>query len=395
MDIDPQIAETIVSNIKGVLNHEINLFDTSGTIIASTDRSRIGTGHDGARLAVEVKHTISIDNEHQFEGARNGINVPVLLNDSVVAVIGITGRREEVEPFGNIIKKMTEILIRENMEKVTQFDHRMMMSNLVNVLSGRRQDPGLAAYLASVLGVELDRPRRAVVGGPQEGDLGEGQDRVFVLLSQKLEDRPDCLLSVSHQQVSLLVDLPEDGPDTTEDLAKDLQETLADRLGLQLAFGMGGREPRHEDYWKSYSQAERTLDWLLFTRRTSITDFADLDLGRLVSALSPEEAQGFVDRVFGNLNDRRIDDFQTIFAAYTRHNGSIIHAADDLYLHKNTMQNRLNTIASETGYNPRVLKDYAVLSAAFTLRKYLRFKRRRGLPGYRTDPPNDSSRARA
>ena len=43
MNLDPQIAETIVTNLKDVINHEINLFDTTGTIIASTDRTRIGT----------------------------------------------------------------------------------------------------------------------------------------------------------------------------------------------------------------------------------------------------------------------------------------------------------------------------------------------------------------
>ena len=104
MNLDPQIAETIVTNLKDVINHEINLFDTTGTIIASTDRTRIGTSHDGARLAIKTKKTISIDRENEYRGARHGINVPVMFNDQVVAVIGITGERSEVEPFGNVIK---------------------------------------------------------------------------------------------------------------------------------------------------------------------------------------------------------------------------------------------------------------------------------------------------
>ena len=109
MNLDPHIAETIVTTLKDVINHEINLFDTTGTIIASTVRSRIGTGHDGARLAIKTKQTVAINDEHEFRGAKHGINVPVVFNDSVVAVIGITGERAEVEPLGNVIKKMTEI----------------------------------------------------------------------------------------------------------------------------------------------------------------------------------------------------------------------------------------------------------------------------------------------
>ncbi len=55
MELDPKIAESIVTNLKDVIQHEINLFDATGTIIASTDRTRIGTSHDGARLAISTK----------------------------------------------------------------------------------------------------------------------------------------------------------------------------------------------------------------------------------------------------------------------------------------------------------------------------------------------------
>ena len=164
MNLDPQIAETIVNNLKDVINHEINLFDTSGTIIASTVRSRIGTGHDGARLAIKNKQTVTIDNEHEFRGAKHGINIPVIFNDSVVAVIGITGERSEVEPFGVVIKKMTEILIRENWDQAVQYDRRSRVSNLVNMLRMRHHDDELIAYYATMLQIDLNRPRIAVVG---------------------------------------------------------------------------------------------------------------------------------------------------------------------------------------------------------------------------------------
>ena len=51
MEIDPNIATDIVTHLKDALRHEINFFNTSGIIIASTDPTRIGSGHDGARRA--------------------------------------------------------------------------------------------------------------------------------------------------------------------------------------------------------------------------------------------------------------------------------------------------------------------------------------------------------
>ncbi|MDY3689510.1 MAG: helix-turn-helix domain-containing protein [Bifidobacterium pseudolongum] len=75
----------------------------------------------------------------------------------------------------------------------------------------------------------------------------------------------------------------------------------------------------------------------------------------------------------GEIDDARIRAHQRTFDAYTRFNGSITHAAEALHIHKNTMQNHLNGIADDTGYNPRTLQDYSVLDTAFRLYDYLRF----------------------
>lgn len=81
----------------------------------------------------------------------------------------------------------------------------------------------------------------------------------------------------------------------------------------------------------------------------------------------------FVERVFCGLDEAAIERHRGTFEAYTRFNGSITHAAQSLFIHKNTMQNHLNTIAKDTGYNPRTLHDYAVLDMAFRVHDYLRF----------------------
>ncbi|KFI45767.1 carbohydrate diacid regulator [Bifidobacterium bohemicum] len=371
MDIDPKIAEEIVANIKGVLRHEINLFDTSGTIIASTDKTRIGTGHDGARMAVRLKRTVPIDNEHQFKGAKNGINVPVLLNDSVVAVIGITGSRNEVEPFGNIIKKMTEILIRENVEQVTRFDQRMMMSNLINMLTTRRDDPGLVDYLSSMLGIDLTHQRWTAVGRLRgDNPAFSPQERFYSTLMDRFQGMPQSLFSVNTREICMLLD-PADVNDPIPTL-RLLQHDM-EGLGVSAVFATGNL--RETSYcWKSYDEAQRSADWLLFSDKKTIASYNELDFGLLVSSMSQDAAHHFVDRVFNGLTEEQIDEFHSIFEAYSRHNGSIIHAADELFLHKNTLQNRLNRIAAVTGYNPRTLKDYTILDMAFTLHDYLRFR---------------------
>ena len=147
MNINKDIALTIVNNLKDAVRYDINLFDTTGTIIASTNTSRIGSTHGAAQLAIETGETVYVDDEHPFAGARNGVNIPVYLYDTVVAVIGMTGERHEVEAYGTVIKKMTEILIRENLDRINYANRNVIIDNLVSALIAERYDAATVAHL--------------------------------------------------------------------------------------------------------------------------------------------------------------------------------------------------------------------------------------------------------
>jgi carbohydrate diacid regulator len=372
MGIDPKIAQTIVSNIKDVLQHEINFFDTSGTIIASTDIKRIGTFHAGALLAVTSNTTVVVDSRHQFQGARDGINVPVLFNGSVVAVVGVTGRREEVESYVNVIKKMTEILIRENLDQITRFDKRMMISNLVTLLSMPDKDIGLVNTLAATLQIDLNKPRLAVLGKAVNSSHSASlHDDVYRLLGEHRELFDDCIFSVTPQECCMYVN--EQDAVALRDKLVDIRRSVEGKTDGHLVFGIGEVAEDYTEYWESYNQASVTMQWQRFANTSHISRYSELDYGLFIDVIPFEESRRFVRHVFGTLSCNEIGEFRRVFSTYVDHNGSVTHAAQSLFIHKNTMQNRLNRIAAKTGYNPRNLKDYAILDLAFRLYDYLEF----------------------
>lgn len=382
MEIDPRIAQTIVENIKGIIGHDINFFDTHGTMIASTDRSRIGLFHGAARLAAERKETVAVDDGSQFAGARNGINAPVMFNDTVAAVIGITGRRGEVEPFGNVITKMTEILIRENVDQITRFDQRLMTTNLINLLVSPQYDPGLVSYLASTLDVDLARPRRVAVGRCTSKDADHaGREGLLDVLDRwrsVTAGAHGALFTVSAQGFCVL--LEDDGEATGDGAQGDVPTMLEDlrvrterELGRPVSMGVGESAAAAGRYAASHRQARVAVDWMRFHSRAEVAFWEDLDAGVVVPSIPPAQADRFVAHVFAGVDDARIDRFHATFDAYTRHNGGIARAAEELFIHKNTLQNHLNDIAAATGYNPRNLGDHAILAAAFLLRDWRAF----------------------
>ena len=372
MELDPKIAESIVTNLKDVIHHEINLFNTTGTIIASTDKQRIGTGHDGARLAVKTKKVVPIDDEHEFKGARHGINMPVLFNGSVIAVIGITGNRQEVEPFGNVIEKMTEILIREYQEQITRFDQRERFTDLTTILSLKEHDANLVAYLASMLEINLSLPRRALIAQPASGSWPkQGRTNLYPILQNRLRNSKNNFFSISDYRMSAyIVDYGEHLAGFANDVQHDMERTL----GCKVFIGIGDLATGQTKYWHSYQEALRAISWMAFSKGEGICAFSSICKGMLITSLPTEEAQEFVNHVFGDLPDEQIESFFKIFYAYVRHNGSIKHCSEELFMHKNTLQGRLNKIAEKTGYNPRKLDDFTVLDSAFMLWEYLKTK---------------------
>ncbi|KFI65606.1 CdaR family transcriptional regulator [Bifidobacterium cuniculi] len=364
MEIDPGIATTIVANIKDVLRHEINLFDTHGTIIASTDASRIGTEHEAAQIAAATKRTVCVDAEHRYRGARDGINTPVIIDGEVVAVVGVTGRREDVESYGNVIRKMTEILLHENVERAARYNRRIAQANLVHQLVGRDRDLEIIRYLAAELAWDVDGTHRVAIGALDMGHLPlhEADASRYTWPLDRVEH---ALVTASADECCLILDDAE---------AARTLEQVRDRLavcGIGVRFGVSRAAASPGLLPECHRQARRALDWLAFTDDRPIMRAEDLDMGLIVPAMDRTAALSFVDHVFAGLDDVRIRTHRRTFDAYTRFNGSITHAAEALYIHKNTLQNHLNAIAHDTGYNPRVLRDYCVLDMAFRLYDYL------------------------
>ena len=76
----------------------LNVMNTSGIIIASTEKERIGTFHQGALEAVQTGRTVNITKEQvsRYAGAKEGCNMPLRLNGEIIGAVGIYGNPEEI-----------------------------------------------------------------------------------------------------------------------------------------------------------------------------------------------------------------------------------------------------------------------------------------------------------
>ena len=120
MYISRQNARSIVDEMKTAIHRDINIMDENGVILASTNPVRQGQVHQGAlRIIRENLPSLVIRRDAPEEGVQQGINLPVTIGGRLEGVIGITGDPDEVSAFGDVIKRMTEILL-ENLQRQEQ-----------------------------------------------------------------------------------------------------------------------------------------------------------------------------------------------------------------------------------------------------------------------------------
>ena len=113
MDISTSLATDILLKMKEIINQDLNYININGVIIASTDPKRVGDFHEASLLCIKKAKEVIIENDEQYVGSRKGINMPIYFDDNIIGVIGITGEKSEVEKYGEIIRMMTGILIKE------------------------------------------------------------------------------------------------------------------------------------------------------------------------------------------------------------------------------------------------------------------------------------------
>src|SRR5438045_3230620 len=78
-------------------------------------RSRVGTFHEAS---VEVVRTLrpathSAAQARSLRGVRPGITLPIVLGETAMGTVGITGSPGQVHRFGLVVKRQTEILLQE------------------------------------------------------------------------------------------------------------------------------------------------------------------------------------------------------------------------------------------------------------------------------------------
>lgn len=349
-------AKKIVKEVRKLLNEEIVVMNTAGTIIASTNNERIGTFHEGALITSKKNEKLIIKKEDEsfLEGVKAGINLPICFGKQVVGVIGITGEPIKVLPYAELLKKMTELLIQENFykEEMTR-QTRTLEAFIFDWLELREWD--LAFYnRAELLNINLSVPRLLILVKVIRED-----QQLFDLSMKWRSERNRNDLCINWGNDRLLLLLEADPPLDHYSLKNKLyrwKNEIETSNHLSLQFGVG-TIVQPTGLKKSFLKAERALhaitghNWIMFDDH--------LTLEMIMEDLRLDTKKEFIQRTISPLlEDEEL--LQTLRVLFER-NFSIKKTAEALHIHINTLHYRIKKIEDHTSLNPKKTKDQFTL----------------------------------
>lgn len=371
MVISQQLAQSIVNEMKRSIHRDINIMDETGMIIASTDPKRAGTEHAGAVTVLREKlDSLTIGMDASATGVRPGVNLPVSIDGQVVGVIGITGEPEEVSAFGDIIRRMTELMIENARNKEqTQLQTQAKRLFLENWLFENQPDWEELGTRGRLLGLDICAPYRVVLlnlgqpeGVSQDGSQELRSGLVLRLVEDRIAGNPRHYCALIRNRIILLLCCTERGE--AHALVRELCREIREQYLVWVGAGISSPSETPADLRQRYLEAKAALTVAAGRNPWDVAFYDEASLDFIAGSIPPSIRQDLKRLVFSDCTQREQEEFIGTIRLYFQCDGDLKRCAERLYVHRNTVQYRIECIRKKTGYDLRTPRGAALLYLA-------------------------------
>lgn len=381
MLINSDLAQRIVNSTMSLVNRNVNIMNREGVIIATGHPHRRNTFHKGAKDVIETGIVIEIypDQLDQYPGALQGINLPIVLEEQVVGVIGVFGVPDEVRDTGKLVKTITELILeRELLQEETRSRYRLREQFVETALSVEAASalPKIKR-LGKSLNINLSLPRSVSVTnvGPFIKKAVSGYGASELVLERSIEailvhiDNSGLLCEqdlavVWDEHLIMLKSFPVSWqPDSLQRWGESLMKSLQELSPEITCCGSGMVATAVIDYSNSYQQAMYCLGKCQPPCRLRTIYDRDLLVGFTFAKSTNSAINTALEPLAGKFHFylcKKPEGRKTIETLLSS-NLNLSNAANLLHLHRNTLMFRLNQFQSITGLDPAHNFEDAVL----------------------------------
>lgn len=374
MFIGREDAQHIVDEMKTSIHRDINIMDGEGVILASTNPARQGKLHQGAlRIIREGLPGLTIWEDDPEAGVQRGINLPIVLDGQLAGVIGVTGDPAEVSVFGDIIKRMTEIMV-ESIRQQEQSDllDRAKSLFVENWLFSDAPDLSELEVRGRLLGLDIAAPYTVAILRLAEDDsarlrrpedLWEVRSSMFLRMAQNRIGRNGRnFCAVMKNQIIVL--LCRSGRKDAFNVISRVRADIEGYCGVRVSGGISSASRDPLDIRRCYLEARTAGAAAAQSPRHPIVFYDQVSLEFILESIPAAIRRDLCHMVFSSCQGEEREELLRTIRVYFECDGDIRACAERCCVHRNTFQYRMDRVKKRTGYSLRVPRESFLLYLA-------------------------------
>ncbi|MGD1821206.1 MAG: CdaR family transcriptional regulator [Pleomorphochaeta sp.] len=362
MELSKRDAAEIVKEISQLLNKKLNIMNNEGIIIASSTPSRINSFHEGAYNIISNKlNELEVQETNlDLEGTYKGLNFPIEINNEIIGVVGITGSSDETRAYGNIVKKMTEILIEGKIrEEIKQNKESIRNYFLIDWISSTKFNYNQQLIQRGLqLNINIEKKRRIVCF-----ELSLQDKKQLINLEKKIINKlynfNDSNLIFKDSNIIVLATETLEKSTLNNQLNKLINFAIKEQANLYI--GISKIVSEFYDINSYYLNAKHALNIQRIKNSTGFSYYNDLNIELIYEQIPIQIKNELIKKVFINYTSTNLSKDINILKVYYDNNCSIKYSSPLLNMHPNTLQYHLTKIKENTNLDPRNIKDSLIL----------------------------------
>lgn len=359
-----RLFQSIILQMRDMVDRTIGIVDASGTVIACTDLPRIGEMREDAITELGFAGETVRFGGYTYRSASNHsakLEYAVFVQGeddfarSICAVVTVS--------ISNI-----KSLYDEKHDKAT-FVKNIILDNIL---------PGDIYIKSRELHFNNDVPRVVfLVRQMTQTDVAV-IDVVTALFPDK---QKDFVLHISETDIVVVkeVKLNSDMKELTK-IANSIEDAISSELSAKCLIGISSVSTQMKDIAKSFKEAQTAIEvGSVFDTEKDIISFENLGIGRLIYQLPVTLCEMFLSEVFEKGSIDSLDQ-ETLFTIqkFFENNLNVSETSRKLFVHRNTLVYRLEKIKKLTGLDLREFDHAIVFKVALMVRKYLSSREENG-----------------
>ncbi len=380
-----RIAQKFAVSTSRTIGYDVFITNKDAIMIGASEIERLGSIHEPS-LRVIANRQPNPECLTGLRGSKPGIALPIEIAGDVIGTVGITGAREKVEKFGMLIKKHVELTLQEQLLFNSALLSEQATKNLLQEILGCKPGDHSERVLISrglQLGYDLTPPHITIVI-----DLLNFEKYTEKLyLKNKNQESVELNIQLFKRQVhttikntfkpnDLVVSLFDDkfvifkaleqrpGPQEAVSAVKNQCQQMLQKINnnqISANIGIGSIAKNIYDLRQSYRDAWKALELgkKIKNRKPIIVDIQELALEDLITAIDKDNCSNSTLGAIDALQKQQSwPELAETICKWCEAGFSMQKAADKLYIHRNTLQHRLNRITQITDIDRDDYKSY-------------------------------------